>query len=118
MPPVPAAGMPTRAAVPLPLSTKLTPGGSAPVADSAGTGRPVVVTLKFANTPTMNVALLALVNTGGALTTTVKLCVALGSVPLLAVSVTGKEPACVAGPESTPAGDSVMPLGSTPVVTA
>ena len=57
---------------------------------------------------------LALVIAGAALTTTVKACVAFGSVPLVAVSVTGKDPLCVGVPDSSPAADSVRPVGSTP----
>ena len=47
----------------------------------------------------------------------VKACVAFGSVPLVAVSVTGKEPLWVGVPESSPADDKVRPVGSTPLVT-
>ena len=67
--------------------------------------------------PTVNVSVLPLVIAGGALTATVKLCVAFGSVPLAAVSVTGKDPLCVGVPESSPADDKVMPVGSVPAVT-
>ena len=42
---MPAAGVPARVAVPSPLSTKVTPAGSAPVSVSAGVGNPVVVTV-------------------------------------------------------------------------
>src|SRR5262249_57303947 len=64
-----------------------------------------------------NVAAAALVKVGACVTMTVKLCVAFGSVPLVAVSVTGKTPPCVGVPDSSPADDSVRPLGSTPAVT-
>ena len=46
MPPVPAAGVPVNVAVPLLLSMRVTPLGSAPtVKVMAGTGKPVVVTV-------------------------------------------------------------------------
>ena len=51
----------------------------------------------------VKVVLLALVIAGAALTTTVKACVAFGSVPLVAVSVTGNDPLCVGVPDSSPA---------------
>ena len=76
-----------------------------------------ILTVAGCTPPTVNVAVLPLVIAGGALTTTVKLCVAFGSVPLVAVSVTGKDPFCVGVPESSPADDSVRPVGSTPAVT-
>src|SRR5713226_7723922 len=46
VPPVPDAGVPPSVAVPLPLSLKVTPLGSAPVSDKDGVGVPVVVTVK------------------------------------------------------------------------
>ena len=42
----PAAGVPARVAVPLPLSTKVTPAGRRPVSLRAAVGKPVVVTVK------------------------------------------------------------------------
>ncbi len=96
---------------------KVTPVGSVPVCVTVGVGKPVVVTVKLSAVPTMNVSLLALVIAGGALTAMVKACVAFGSVPLVAVSVTGKDPLCVGVPESSPAADNVRPVGRTPVVT-
>ena len=51
------------------------------------------------------------------MTTTVKACVAFGSVLLVAVSVTGNDPLCVGVPDSNPAADNVRPVGSTPLVT-
>lgn len=59
--PVPAAGAPERVAVPLWLSTKVTPLGSVPVSVKVGVGVPVVVTENVPGAPTINVALLALV---------------------------------------------------------
>src|SRR5262249_59163186 len=64
-----------------------------------------------------HVAVLTLVIAGGPLTRTVKLCVAFGSVPLVAVSVTGKDPLCVGVPDNSPVDDSVTPVGSVPAVT-
>ncbi len=68
--------------------------------------------------PTANVVALALVNTGAALTVSVKLCVALAPTPLAALSVSAYVPAVPpAGvPERTPvAGFSATPEGSAPV---
>ena len=48
---MPAAGVPARVAVPSPLSTKVTPVGSAPVSLSAGVGNPVVVTVNVPAVP-------------------------------------------------------------------
>ena len=95
----------------------VTPVGSAPDSDTVGDGNPVVVTVKLPGVPTVNVVVVALVIAGGVFTATVKLCVAFCSVPLVAVSVTGKDPLCVGVPESSPAGDNVSPVGSTPLVT-
>ena len=61
---MPAAGVPARVAVPLPLSTKVTPEGSAPVSLSAGVGNPVVVTVKVPAVPVVNVVASALVIAG------------------------------------------------------
>jgi len=58
------AGVPLIVAVPFPLSTKLIGLGNEPVKDSVGVGLPVVVTVKFPFTPTVNVVLLALVIVG------------------------------------------------------
>ena len=109
--------------VAVPPSTRVagvnvTPVGSAPVCDTVGAGKPVVVTVNDAGgADGEGRRVSALVIAGGALTTTVKLCVAFGSVPLVAVSVTGKDPLCVGVPDSSPADDNVRPVGSMPVVT-
>src|SRR5271169_3935767 len=55
VPPVPAAGVPAREAVPFPLSLKLTPEGSVPLSASPGAGLPVVVTWKLPPLPVVNV---------------------------------------------------------------
>src|SRR5262245_7865507 len=68
------------------------PVGSVPVCDTVGTGKPVVVTVNVPGVPTVKVVLFALVIAGGAFTRTVNACVAFGSTPLVAVSVTGKHP--------------------------
>ena len=61
---VPDAGVPLSLPVPLPLSTKVTPLGSAPDSVRAGAGKPLVVTVNVPAAPTLNVALLALVMAG------------------------------------------------------
>ena len=81
-------------AVPPPLSVKLTPDGSAGVlvADSAGAGMPVAVTVNEPGRPAANVVAPALVMTGAAvagLTVRAKLCVAFGLTPFAAVIVSG-----------------------------
>ena len=52
---MPAAGVPSRMAVPSPSSVKLTPLGSDPVSVSDAVGRPVVVTVKAPVTPWVKV---------------------------------------------------------------
>ena len=61
---MPAAGVPASVAVPSPLSTKVTPAGSAPVSLSAEVGNPVVVTVNVPDVPVVNVVLSALVIAG------------------------------------------------------
>ena len=67
VPPLPDAGVPLSIAVPFPLSTNVTPLGSAPVSVRVGVGDPVVVTVKLPAVPTVNVVVLALVMLGAAL---------------------------------------------------
>ena len=55
-----ALAIPLSVAVPLWLSTKLTPAGSAPVSPRVAVGNPVVEIVKDPATPTVNVALFAL----------------------------------------------------------
>jgi uncharacterized membrane protein len=89
---VPVAGVPLSVAVWFPLLVNVTPLGSAPVSVIVGVGVPVVVTVKVPAPPTVKVVLLALVIAGAwfaALTVSVKLCVAAGLTPLLAVIVNG-----------------------------
>src|SRR5260221_10768700 len=88
----PAVGVPASVAVPLLLLVNVTPAGSAPssVIDiDALVGTPVVVTVKVPASLIVNVALFALAIAGAWFTLSVKLCVALGAMPLLAVIVIG-----------------------------
>src|SRR5580704_7184759 len=61
VPPLKAAGVPLRVAVPLPLSVKVTPGGKDPVSVKDGVGEPVEVIVNEPAEPAVNVVLLALV---------------------------------------------------------
>jgi hypothetical protein len=61
---VPVPGVPERVAVPLALSTKVTPVGSAPVSDRAAVGLPVVVTVKVPAAFSVKVVLVADVMVG------------------------------------------------------
>ena len=64
--------MPEILAVPLPLSTKVTPFGKEPVSESAGFGTPLVVTVNVPADPTVKVAPLADVMAGAAFTVRMK----------------------------------------------
>ena len=87
-PAVPAAGVPLSVPVPLPLSTNVTPAGSAtPVRVIAGAGKPVVVTVNVPGVPTVNVVELALVIAGAWFTVSVNACGALAPTVLVAVNV-------------------------------
>ena len=62
---MPAAGVPARVAVPLPLSVNVTPVGNVPLSVSvAGGVKPVVVTVNVPGVPTVKVVLLGLVMAG------------------------------------------------------
>jgi len=61
---VPDAGVPLSVPVPFPLSVKVTPFGSAPVSIKDGFGKPVVITVNDAETPSVNMVLLGLVMAG------------------------------------------------------
>src|ERR1043165_8227362 len=124
VPPVPAFGMPASVAVPLPLSTNVTPPGSAPVSlrtIDAPLGKPVVVTVNVPATPTLNVAAFALVMAGAWLIVRVKDWLAFGRLPLAAPKVIAYVPPVPAFgvPESVavplPLLTKVTPPGSTPV---
>src|SRR3954469_1798876 len=86
-PPVPAAGVPARVAVPLPLSVKLRPVGRVPVLVMVGVGYAVdvVVTVKLPGVPTVKVVLDALVNAAGWVTVMLSVWIAFGFTPLDAV---------------------------------
>src|ERR1035438_5704822 len=68
---VEGAGVPCNAAVPLPLSTRVTPAGRAPASLSAGVGKPVVVTVNDPSVPSENAALFVLVMVGAWFTVSV-----------------------------------------------
>src|SRR5271157_4496601 len=74
-----------RVAVPLPRSVNVTPEGRVTVSVSAGTGYPVVVTVKLPPVPAVNAAVAKLVIAGAWSTVSVKACVALLPTPLEAV---------------------------------
>src|SRR5258708_11285466 len=115
VPAVPPAGVPARVPVPLPLLTKLTPEGKAPVTETVEFGKPLVVTVKVPALPVVKVVLLALVIAGAWFTVSVKLCVALLPTPLDAVKVSGYVPPVPAPgvPASTPvAGVHLQPVGN------
>ena len=74
-------------AVPLPLFVKLRPAGSGPLSPNTIVPSPVAVMVKESATPTTKVAFAALVMTGGWMTLSVKLWVASGTTPFVAVMV-------------------------------
>jgi hypothetical protein len=76
-------------AVPLPLSAKVTPEGSAPVSESDGVGVPVVVTVKLSEVPVEKTTEFVDVMAGAWFTVSVKDWLALGLTPLLALMVRG-----------------------------
>ncbi len=62
---MPAAGVPLSVPVPSPLSTNVTPlGSAAPPCARLGNGKPLVVTVKVLTAPIVNVVELALVIAG------------------------------------------------------
>ncbi len=79
--------VPLSVAVPLPLSTKVTPPGSAPVSARAGFGKPVEVTVKLPRALTEKEVAVALVIAGAWFTVRVKVCVASARDPLCALMV-------------------------------
>jgi hypothetical protein len=85
----PEVGVPERVAVPLPLSTKLTPIGSEPVSDTAAVGKPDVVTSKLLETPSAKVVPADDVTAGAWSTTRVKDWLPLGLTPFAALTVIG-----------------------------
>jgi hypothetical protein len=119
VPAVPEAGRPARVAVPLPLSLKLTPEGSAPVSLMAvAAGYPaVVLTVKEPDRPVVNVAWSALVMVGDSSTNRVKDWLTLTLVSVVATRVSACEPSLPAGgvpfsdPVPFPLSTSVSQLG-------
>ena len=83
MPPVPPAGVPLSR----PDELRVTPLGRGPLVVKVGAGRPVAATWNEPNVPTVKVVWLALVMAGAWSTVSVKLWVAFGDTPLLAVMV-------------------------------
>ena len=75
--------------MPSPLSVKVTPAGNAPCADSAAVGKPLLVSVKVAAWPVVNVTSAALVMRGGSSTVNLKSCLAAVEMPLPAVIVNG-----------------------------
>jgi hypothetical protein len=80
-----AAGVPPST----PAALSVTPLGSAPVSLNVGGGKPVAATVKEQAVLSVHVVLLALVMAGAWSTVRVKLWVAFGRIPLLAVKVIG-----------------------------
>ena len=114
MPTVPTAGVPLSN----PAVVNVTPVGNAPVSLKAGAGNPVAVTVNVPALPTVKVVFAALVIAGAVpLIVRVKLCVALGNTPLLAVIVIEYAPAVPAAgvPLNTPPVVNVTPDGNDPV---
>ena len=92
VPAVPTAGVPAKVAVPLPLSTKVTPLGSvAPPSDKLGIGDPVAVTVNDPAEPSVKVVEFGLVICGGVpgLTVRMKFWVTGDPTPFVAVMVNG-----------------------------
>ncbi len=87
------AGVPAKVALSLPLSTKVTPLGRAPVSNKVMSElvvlASVALTVKVPAVPTPKAVVSAEVKVGGSLTTKVKAWVVSGLVPLLAVMVRG-----------------------------
>jgi hypothetical protein len=83
-PAVPEPGVPLSNPVPV---LKVIPDGSGPDSDRVGVGDPVAVIVNDPGTPTVKVALFALVMAGAWFTVRVKFCVASAPTPLCAVNV-------------------------------
>jgi len=112
-----APGVPESVAVPLPLSTKVTPEGRVPVSENIGVGYPLASIVNELVLPITNTVLVVLMIDGAWLTVSVKLCVAFGLMPFEAMIVIGYVPPVLAAgvPERTPAELRVTPDGRLPV---
>lgn len=107
---MPAAGVPDNVAVPSGFGTNVTPLGRVPLPATTALGVPEVVTVKLPGLPTANVAELALVMVGPALTTSVKFCVALGKLPFAAVkTMLGYVPAATDEVDNNAAPNELVP---------
>ena len=85
---MPGSGVPLKVPVPLPLSVKVTPEGSAaPPRAIDGAGDPLVVTVKLPEEPTVKVTVSALVIAGASSTVKMTLCAPLDPSTLFAVNV-------------------------------
>src|SRR5208283_349084 len=112
---------PLSVAVPLPLSTKVTPVGSVPASVMEGVGLPVAVITNVTVEPAVNEALLMLVMAGAWFTVSVKVCVASAPMPLCALMLSEYVPPIAAA--GVPAmvavpfllSTKVTPVGSAPV---
>jgi hypothetical protein len=91
----------------------VTPVGRVPDSLIVGVGKPMAVTVNVPRFPVTKVVLFALVMPGAWFTVRVKLFVALGVTPLLALKVIGKLPVCVGVPDSTPP-EKLTPVGKVP----
>ena len=103
--------MPARTPV---AGVKVTPEGRAPVTDSVGRGKPVAATVNEPAEPSVKLVLLPLVMLGARLIVMLKLCVASGSVPFVAVTTPLYVPMVVGVPERTPADVKLSPGGNEP----
>ena len=111
-------GVPASEAVPLPLSVKVTPAGSAPDSDRDAVGYPVVVTVKLPAAPSEKAALLPEVIDGATPTVRVKSWVASGLTPFEASMVKVNVPWIVGVPDReavpSPLSAKLTPVGSGP----
>src|SRR5580700_10359499 len=113
MPPVPGSGVPLNT----PFGLNATPFGSVPATLNVGAGNPFAARSNEPAVPTVKVALLRLVIAGASSTMSVKLWLAAGLTPLVAVNVRSYVPPVpVAGiPLNTPVEAlKETPMGSAP----
>ena len=116
----PSDGVPEMVAVPSPLLTQLKSAGSPDSAMAAGTGKPLVVTLKLNGDPLVAVALLALVKAGAWPTTTLKVWRGVRADPVAGVDGQARcVPVAVGVPDSRavplPLSMKLSPAGRLPV---